>query len=67
MAVVGGEGTWKPCLLVLALLGGGTGVTLVVAGSGLLALVYCDQGSIMKPSNKEEVAGKIHEVKGAVK
>ena len=25
------------------------------------------KGSVMKPSSKDEVAGKIHEVKGAVK
>ena len=29
--------------------------------------VATKKGSIMKPSSKDEVAGKIHEVKGAVK
>jgi uncharacterized protein YjbJ (UPF0337 family) len=43
------------------------GDSLVGAGSGPVGLSYCDKGGIMKPSGKDEVAGKIHEVKGAVK
>jgi uncharacterized protein YjbJ (UPF0337 family) len=43
------------------------GDSLVGAGRGPLALSHCDKGGIMKPSSKDEVAGTIHEVKGAVK
>ena len=47
---------------------GGAGVTLVGANSAPLASrIATKKGSMMKPSSKGEVAGKIHEVKGAVK
>jgi uncharacterized protein YjbJ (UPF0337 family) len=46
---------------------GGAGDTLVGEGSGPLAFIATKKGSIMKPSSKDEVAGKIHGVKGAVK
>jgi uncharacterized protein YjbJ (UPF0337 family) len=46
----------------------GAGDTLVGAGSGPLALrIPTKNGSIMKPSSRDEVAGTIHGVKGAVK
>lgn len=32
-----------------------------------MAVSPYDEGDIMKPSSKDEIAGKIHEVKGAVK
>ena len=35
--------------------------------AGPWALSCCAKGGIMKPSGKDEVAGKIHEVKGTVK
>src|SRR5437867_1062060 len=60
--------TWLIVLLVVVLLGGGAGVTLVGANSAPLASrIATKKGSMRKPSSKDAVAGKIHEVKGAVK
>jgi uncharacterized protein YjbJ (UPF0337 family) len=46
----------------------GAGDTLAGAGSGPLAFrIATKKRSTMKPSSKDEVAGNIHGVKGAVK
>jgi uncharacterized protein YjbJ (UPF0337 family) len=67
----GGDGTWKPgwsSFWWWSYSAVGAGGTLVGARSGLLAFrIATKKGSMMKPSSKDEVAGKIHEVKGAVK
>jgi len=56
--------TWLIVLLVVVLLGGGAGVTLVGANSAPLASrIATKKGSMMKPSSKDEVAGKIQRVR----
>jgi uncharacterized protein YjbJ (UPF0337 family) len=55
-------------LVLFFVLGGGLGIlSFAPVEAGWPFRIATKKGSIMKPSSKDEVAGKIHGVKGAVK